>query len=154
MLVSFGKYICKFEILSVSCISWNISDIIDKLCIPHTLLFKLSTKAYFLKTFSLYIYLLIASQVEFSGEEGTGLGPTLEFYALVAAELQKTVLGLWLVDDVYVDEQEREVILFNLYRYPCRNFKMAILIRDLSSCIYFVFHMNIYIVYRIHSSPL
>lgn len=33
------------------------------------------------------------SQVEFQGEEGTGLGPTLEFYALVAAELQKKDLG-------------------------------------------------------------
>lgn len=32
-------------------------------------------------------------QVEFQGEEGTGLGPTLEFYALVAAELQRKDLG-------------------------------------------------------------
>lgn len=32
-------------------------------------------------------------------EEGTGLGPSLEFYALVAAELQRKSLGLWLCDD-------------------------------------------------------
>ncbi|UYV64246.1 HECTD1 [Cordylochernes scorpioides] len=38
-------------------------------------------------------------QVEFIDEEGTGLGPTLEFYALVAAELQRRDLGLWLCDD-------------------------------------------------------
>lgn len=38
-------------------------------------------------------------EVEFSGEEGTGLGPTLEFYALVAAELQRRDLGMWLCDD-------------------------------------------------------
>lgn len=38
-------------------------------------------------------------EVEFVGEEGTGLGPTLEFYALVAAELQKSELGMWLCDD-------------------------------------------------------
>lgn len=38
-------------------------------------------------------------EVEFLDEEGTGLGPTLEFYALVAAELQKRDLGLWLCDD-------------------------------------------------------
>lgn len=38
-------------------------------------------------------------EVEFSGEEGTGLGPTLEFYALVAAELQRTDLAIWLCDD-------------------------------------------------------
>lgn len=38
-------------------------------------------------------------EVEFIGEEGTGLGPTLEFYALVAAELQRSDLGMWLYDD-------------------------------------------------------
>ncbi|XP_065332241.1 E3 ubiquitin-protein ligase HECTD1 isoform X2 [Cloeon dipterum] len=38
-------------------------------------------------------------EVEFTGEEGTGLGPTLEFYALVAAELQRRDLGLWLCDE-------------------------------------------------------
>lgn len=37
-------------------------------------------------------------EVEFAGEEGTGLGPTLEFYALVATELQRADLGLWLTD--------------------------------------------------------
>lgn len=38
-------------------------------------------------------------EVEFVGEEGTGLGPTLEFYALVAAELQRADLAMWLYDD-------------------------------------------------------
>lgn len=38
-------------------------------------------------------------EIEFENEEGTGLGPTLEFYALVAAELQRKTLGLWLCDD-------------------------------------------------------
>lgn len=38
-------------------------------------------------------------EVEFVGEEGTGLGPTLEFYALVAAELQRSDLSMWLHDD-------------------------------------------------------
>lgn len=28
-------------------------------------------------------------EVEFIGEEGTGLGPTLEFYSLIAAEFQR-----------------------------------------------------------------
>ena len=37
--------------------------------------------------------------MEFENEEGTGLGPTLEFYALVAAELQKRELCMWLCDD-------------------------------------------------------
>ena len=51
------------------------------------------------------------SQIEFRGEEGTGLGPTLEFYALVAAELQAKHLGLWLVDDAEPDDQARPVDL-------------------------------------------
>ena len=38
-------------------------------------------------------------EIEFKGEEGTGIGPTLEFYSLVAAELQRKDLGLWICDD-------------------------------------------------------
>ena len=38
-------------------------------------------------------------EVEFEDEEGTGLGPTLEFYALVAGELQRCDLAMWLCDD-------------------------------------------------------
>lgn len=38
-------------------------------------------------------------QVEFKDEEGTGLGPTLEFFTLVAAELQRKDLRLWLCND-------------------------------------------------------
>lgn len=43
-------------------------------------------------------------EVEFAGEEGTGLGPTLEFYALVAAEVQKRDLGMWICDDDFNNE--------------------------------------------------
>ncbi|CAB1331149.1 unnamed protein product [Coregonus sp. 'balchen'] len=46
--------------------------------------------------------------VEFQGEEGTGLGPTLEFYALVAAEFQRTSLGIWLCDDDFPDDESRQ----------------------------------------------
>ena len=38
-------------------------------------------------------------EVEFIDEEGTGLGPTLEFFALVAAEFQRADLAMWLSDD-------------------------------------------------------
>ena len=48
-------------------------------------------------------------EVEFVGEEGTGLGPSLEFYALVAAELQARTLALWLCDDAVPDDLAREV---------------------------------------------
>lgn len=37
------------------------------------------------------------------------MGPSLEFYALVAAELQRKGLGMWICDDVTVDETAREV---------------------------------------------
>ncbi|XP_011351624.1 E3 ubiquitin-protein ligase HECTD1 isoform X2 [Ooceraea biroi] len=47
-------------------------------------------------------------EVAFVGEEGTGLGPTLEFFALVAAELQRKDLGLWLCDDA-VDDDGAEI---------------------------------------------
>ena len=53
--------------------------------------------------------MFVALQIEFQTEEGTGLGPTLEFYALVAAELQRKDLGLWLCDDEVPDDQAREV---------------------------------------------
>ncbi|KAA0184246.1 hypothetical protein HAZT_HAZT003479 [Hyalella azteca] len=41
-------------------------------------------------------------EVEFKDEEGTGLGPTLEFYALVAGELQRNDLTMW-CDDPPID---------------------------------------------------
>lgn len=34
-------------------------------------------------------------EVEYFGEVGTGLGPTLEFYTLLSHELQKVGLGMW-----------------------------------------------------------
>ncbi|KYN06757.1 E3 ubiquitin-protein ligase HECTD1 [Cyphomyrmex costatus] len=46
-------------------------------------------------------------EVAFVGEEGTGLGPTLEFFALVAAELQRKDLSLWLCDDTVDDNATR-----------------------------------------------
>ena len=48
-------------------------------------------------------------QFEFEGEEGTGLGPTLEFYSLVAAALQEKSLGIFLCDDNTHDHVEQEV---------------------------------------------
>ncbi|CAH8853851.1 unnamed protein product [Trichobilharzia szidati] len=38
-------------------------------------------------------------EIEFDGEEGTGLGPTMEFYALLSAELRRYSHGLWVTDD-------------------------------------------------------
>uniref|UniRef100_A0A8D8BQW1 E3 ubiquitin-protein ligase n=1 Tax=Culex pipiens TaxID=7175 RepID=A0A8D8BQW1_CULPI len=38
-------------------------------------------------------------EVEFQAEEETGLEPTLEFHAMVASELHRSDLGMWLCDD-------------------------------------------------------
>ncbi|XP_037922680.1 E3 ubiquitin-protein ligase TRIP12 isoform X3 [Hermetia illucens] len=40
-------------------------------------------------------------EIQYDNEVGTGLGPTLEFYALVSAELQRCDLGLWNGSDSY-----------------------------------------------------
>lgn len=50
-------------------------------------------------------------EVEFIDEEGTGLGPTLEFFALVAAELQRKDLCMWICDDdvTHHDDQEAQI---------------------------------------------
>ena len=48
-------------------------------------------------------------EIGFMDEEGTGLGPSLEFYALVAAEFQCRSLGMWLCDDDRHDDQSRKV---------------------------------------------
>lgn len=34
-------------------------------------------------------------EIQYENEVGTGLGPTLEFYALVSQELQRADLDLW-----------------------------------------------------------
>ena len=43
-------------------------------------------------------------EVEFIDEEGTGLGPTLEFFALVAGEFQRSDLSMWLTDGSEVSQ--------------------------------------------------
>lgn len=48
-------------------------------------------------------------EVEFLDEEGTGLGPTLEFYALAAAQIQRHDLAIWLCDDNLIPPVEKIV---------------------------------------------
>lgn len=40
-------------------------------------------------------------EIQYENEVGTGLGPTLEFYALVSAEMQRSDLNLWNESDTY-----------------------------------------------------
>lgn len=49
-------------------------------------------------------------EIEYNGEEGTGLGPTLEFYALVSAEMQRKSLAIWWCDDL--DESQLKLEVF------------------------------------------
>ncbi|XP_050441159.1 E3 ubiquitin-protein ligase HECTD1 isoform X2 [Adelges cooleyi] len=46
-------------------------------------------------------------EVEFMGEEGTGLGPTLEFYSLIAAEFQRKNLCMWVCNDDLLEETKQ-----------------------------------------------
>ncbi|XP_075717371.1 E3 ubiquitin-protein ligase TRIP12 isoform X2 [Rhinoderma darwinii] len=39
-------------------------------------------------------------EIQYENEVGTGLGPTLEFYALVSQELQRSDLGLWRGEEI------------------------------------------------------
>ena len=49
------------------------------------------------------------------------MGPTLEFYALIAAELQKRSFGLWICDDDKIGTSEYEdsaqVFLVSLFKF-------------------------------------
>ena len=38
-------------------------------------------------------------EIEYQDEAGTGLGPTVEFFTLVAGEVQRKDLGMWICED-------------------------------------------------------
>jgi len=48
-------------------------------------------------------------EIQYENEVGTGLGPTLEFYALVSRELQRADLEMWLGDVVHCTEDGGKV---------------------------------------------
>ncbi|XP_058875019.1 E3 ubiquitin-protein ligase TRIP12 isoform X2 [Acipenser ruthenus] len=56
-------------------------------------------------------------EIQYENEVGTGLGPTLEFYALVSQELQRSDLGLWRGEEVALSNpkgsQEGTKYVFN-----------------------------------------
>ena len=45
-------------------------------------------------------------EIQYEGEVGTGLGPTLEFYSLVSKELQRADLQLWKGGTVKIGSEE------------------------------------------------
>ena len=68
-----------------------------------------------LRVFQLYSSTRAVVEVEFFGEAGTGLGPTLEFFTLVSHQLQRKDLNLWVHDGSYTiasDERSPELDQF------------------------------------------
>jgi E3 ubiquitin-protein ligase TRIP12 len=61
-----------------------------------------------LKVIDLYAAQKASLEVEYFGEAGTGLGPTLEFYTLVSRELRRSELRLW-VDESASAASAKEV---------------------------------------------
>ncbi|KAI8146292.1 hypothetical protein BJV82DRAFT_601246 [Fennellomyces sp. T-0311] len=53
-------------------------------------------------------------EIEYTGEEGTGLGPTLEFYAATSREFCKKTLNMWRDDD----DQEGEYVVTKQGLFP------------------------------------
>lgn len=49
-------------------------------------------------------------EIQYESEVGTGLGPTLEFYALVSKELQRGDLDMWRGERVTVDNGKEQII--------------------------------------------
>ena len=50
-------------------------------------------------------------EVEYFGEEGTGLGPTLEFFTLVSREFQQVDKGMWLVEESRKEKRKAAVTI-------------------------------------------
>lgn len=67
------------------------------------------------KVMEMYCSQKAVLEVEYFGEVGTGLGPTLEFYTLLSHDLQRVGLGMWRSNaslaklmEVEVDEQKHQ----------------------------------------------
>ena len=55
------------------------------------------------------------SEIQYEGEVGTGLGPTLEFYSLVSKELQRSDLQLWKGATVKIGSEVNIIDRLSLY---------------------------------------
>ncbi|PIO29672.1 hypothetical protein AB205_0123590 [Aquarana catesbeiana] len=53
-------------------------------------------------------------EIQYENEVGTGLGPTLEFYALVSQELQRADLGLWRGEEVTLPNPKGKPVMYCL----------------------------------------
>jgi E3 ubiquitin-protein ligase TRIP12 len=51
------------------------------------------------KVFEMYGTSRAVLEIEYFGEVGTGLGPTLEFYTMLSHDMQRKGLGMWRGDD-------------------------------------------------------
>lgn len=73
------------------------------------------------KVFELYGSSRASLEVEFFNEVGSGLGPTLEFYALVSKEFARKSLGLWRAGD-HTDESDFVHTKAGLFPRPVEDF--------------------------------
>jgi hypothetical protein len=59
------------------------------------------------------------AEIQYEGEVGTGLGPTLEFYSLVSKELQRADLQLWKGGTVKIGIEVIPNLQLNLWPFQC-----------------------------------
>lgn len=57
-------------------------------------------------------------EIEYKDEEGTGLGPTLEFYTLMSGEFVKKSLDMWRVETASSGEKSSEYVSNSLFPRP------------------------------------
>jgi E3 ubiquitin-protein ligase TRIP12 len=60
------------------------------------------------KVMEMYAKSRAVLELEYFGEVGTGLGPTLEFYTMLSHELQRRALGMWRHEEPPAAEQQQE----------------------------------------------
>lgn len=60
---------------------------------------------YVIRTMELFASTKALLEVEFSGEVGTGLGPTLEFYAMGSREFRRVERGMWRHSSAALDKE-------------------------------------------------
>lgn len=57
-------------------------------------------------------------EIEYKDEEGTGLGPTLEFYSLMSKEFAKKSLNMWRIDSTEAYDLEEKYVTNTLFPGP------------------------------------
>lgn len=92
------------------------------------------------KVFEMYGASRAVLEIEYFGEVGTGLGPTLEFYTMLSHDLQRKGLAMWRGDDaaaskVATGAPKPPPVGRPLHPYPHRPIAMVLLcLGDFNEC--------------------